>query len=192
MTRRYPEDWELRIVNRQRVRAVNTRLLQEILAWWLQRHFHAQRAKLWVHLVSARVMASMNEHFLRHHGSTDVITFDHSSLDHWAWSHAPSLTEAGEHAAAPHGRLFCGEMFVSIDDAIAQAKQFRSRWTSELARYVLHGLLHLAGYDDKQARSRRRMKREEDRLLRLAQRAFPLERLHKTAPAWRGSPPEKP
>ncbi|MGD0614216.1 MAG: rRNA maturation RNAse YbeY [Verrucomicrobiota bacterium] len=36
----------------------------------------------------------------------------------------------------------------------------------ELARYVIHGLLHLTGYDDRRPGDRRRMKLEEDRLLR--------------------------
>jgi len=46
-------------------------------------------------------------------------------------------------------------------------------------RYVVHGLLHLRGYDDRQPAARRQMKREEDRLLTQLARRFPFRRLGK-------------
>jgi len=38
---------------------------------------------------------------------------------------------------------------------------------AELARYMIHGLLHISGHDDKVSAARRKMKREENRLVRL-------------------------
>jgi probable rRNA maturation factor len=64
-----------------------------------------------------------------------------------------------------------------VDEAIAQARKYRCPWQSELARYVIHGALHLRGYDDKRAPSRSRMKREEERLLRLISSRFNLRKL---------------
>ena len=64
-----------------------------------------------------------------------------------------------------------------MDDAIAQAREFRTSWQSELARYVIHGVLHLRGYDDIRAADRRKMKREENRLLKEIARLFPLKEL---------------
>jgi len=70
-----------------------------------------------------------------------------------------------------------GEIFICIGDALAQARRFRTTWQSELVRYLVHGVLHLRGYDDRQPNRRRAMKREEDRLVRELARLFPLSKL---------------
>ncbi|PYJ97280.1 MAG: hypothetical protein DME23_16275, partial [Verrucomicrobia bacterium] len=61
--------------------------------------------------------------------------------------------------------------------AVAQARRFRTTWQSELVRYLVHGVLHLRGYNDRQPKFRRVMKREEDRLVRELTRLFPLSKL---------------
>ncbi|HEU0008355.1 MAG TPA: rRNA maturation RNase YbeY [Verrucomicrobiae bacterium] len=215
--------------NRQRVRLVDTRLLRRIARWALEEQFHAADYELGVHLVTAAEMARVNESFLDHEGSTDVITFDHREAS-GATSRVPSRRprpslrgptpgkasrETGPAAHEPGGRArrsaraaldtpdrrarsdapyhpfalqgrpapkhsggsVHGEIFLCLDDAVAQARQFGTGWQSELARYLLHGLLHLHGFDDSTPRARRRMKRQENRLLRLAQRQFSLRRL---------------
>jgi probable rRNA maturation factor len=58
-----------------------------------------------------------------------------------------------------------------------QAREFRTTWQGELARYVIHGLLHLCGHDDLSPKPRRKMKREENRLLRAVSKQFLLSRL---------------
>ncbi len=145
----------LQIRNRQRARAVNLPLLRQITRHLLTEHFHAAECELCIHFIAAREMACLNETFLQHEGSTDVITFDHSP-------HAPSPTHHALH----------GEIFISLDDAIAQARQFRTTWQSELTRYVIHGLLHLAGYDDLEPAARKKMKRAENRMLRAMEKKF--------------------
>jgi probable rRNA maturation factor len=104
-------------------------------------------------------MARINQTFLQHEGSTDVITFDYAENP------------------TSQGRTLHGEIFICIDDAIAQARQFRTSWQAELARYVIHGVLHLRGLDDIRAADRRKMKREENRLLKEVARRFPLSKL---------------
>lgn len=89
-------------------------------------------------------MARVNWKYLGHDGSTDVITFDHGSTR--------------EHLH--------GECFVCVADAVKQATEWRTTWSEELRRYVIHGLLHLAGYDDLEPKSRRFMKRKENALMR--------------------------
>jgi probable rRNA maturation factor len=108
-------------------------------------------------------MAQLNEKFLQHTGSTDVITFDY----------AEHGTRNTEHATRP----LDGEIFICIDDAKTQAREFRTSWQSELARYVIHGVLHLRGFDDIRTADRRKMKREENRLLKEIARLFPLSKL---------------
>ena len=106
-------------------------------------------------------MARINERFLQHEGSTDVITFDHAE---------PGGMLNG-------ARKLCGEIFICVDDAVAQARVFRTTWPAELVRYAIHGLLHLAGHDDHEPAARRLMKRAENRLLRLVAAQFPLREL---------------
>jgi len=131
----------LTFFNRQRTRKVNLLWLQGVAEAVLTRLGCA--AEVGIHLVGAREMARVNWQFLRHEGSTDVITFDHGST-----------------ADRLHG-----EMFISVADAVAQAREFGTMWRGELARYVIHGLLHLHGHDDLEPEKRRRMKRVEERLL---------------------------
>lgn len=143
----------LSIRNRQRVKPVNTPLLRRITLHVLREELGVVAFELGFHLVDAGEMAQVNETFLQHTGSTDVITFDHA-----------------EHPQ-PSSPVLHGEVFISIPDAIAQAGEFGTTWQSELVRYVIHGLLHLRGFDDLQPNLRREMKREENRLLtRVAQK----------------------
>jgi probable rRNA maturation factor len=61
--------------------------------------------------------------------------------------------------------------------AVAQSREFGTDWRAELVRYVIHGLLHLLGHDDREPAARRRMKRVESRLLRDIGRRFALSKL---------------
>lgn len=116
------------------------------------------------HFIPARRMARLNWHYLRHEGSTDILTFDHGSRP---------------------GHLL-GECFISVADAVEQAREFGTDWEQEVVRYVIHGLLHLAGYDDREPAARRRMKRVEDRLTRQLAPRFPVGQAPgKRAPAGR-------
>jgi probable rRNA maturation factor len=106
--------------------------------------------ELGFHFIAGVEMARINEQFLQHEGSTDVLTFDHGS-------------------SATH---LHGEIFISVPDALKQARQFKTTWQSEIVRYLIHGLLHLRGLDDLQPEKRREMKREENRLLRFVESRF--------------------
>ena len=143
---------DLVLTNRQRTRRVDIRSLRALVAAVLDDL--GIDAEIGIHLVSAREMAKVNWDFLRHEGSTDVITFDHSST-----------TE----------RLH-GELFISVADAVVQAEEFGTTWDEELARYVIHGLLHLLGHDDLEPAKRRVMKRRENRLVRKFAEKHPLAR----------------
>ena len=143
------------IKNRQRAIPVNTRLLRLITATLLTDFLNSEEFDLAVYIVRSREMARLNEKFLQHEGSTDVITFDYGDLP---------------------GHLH-GELFICIDDAIEQARQFRTSWPSELVRYIIHGILHLQGFDDIRPAARRKMKREENRRLMQLSRLCPLRKL---------------
>ncbi|HEX4264678.1 MAG TPA: rRNA maturation RNase YbeY [Verrucomicrobiae bacterium] len=153
----------LLIKNRQRTIPLNTRLLRTLTASLLKELLKIEQFDLAIHIVRAPEMARLNEQFLQHSGSTDVITFDYSE-------------DSKLKTQKPKPALQ-GEIFICIDDAIAQAREFRTSWQSEIARYVIHGILHLRGFDDIRAADRRKMKREENRLLKEVGRLFPLRKL---------------
>ena len=156
------------IRNRQKTRRVDRALLRRIVLWVCQATGPAPDCEICLHLVDATEMARVNKRYLNHEGSTDVITFDLGALaDH----------------ADEGGSAVAGEIFISIDDAVAQARVFGTTWQSELARYAIHGVLHLRGHDDLRPAARRIMKREENRVLRLVAKQFPLPRLGKPAAA---------
>jgi len=108
----------------------------------------------------------VNWQFLQHEGSTDVITFDHLEK---------------RKAKSGKQRKFHGELFICVNVAVKQAKEFKTSWQAELVRYVVHGVLHLLGYDDLQPALRRQMKREENRRMRWLARRFALAQLARPA-----------
>lgn len=89
----------------------------------------ASVTKVAVLIVSDRRMAGLHKQFCGVPGTTDVMTFQH------------------------------GEIVISADTAARQAPMFDSDLMSELQLYLLHGLLHLAGFDDVEPRQRKRMLR---------------------------------
>jgi probable rRNA maturation factor len=130
--------------------------------WLLEEALGLSAYELGIELISGREMARRNEEFLNHSGSTDVITFDYRE---------------GYEEGAGASRELAGDIWVSITDAEEQAREFETSWQEELARYIIHGVLHLRGFDDLEPSKRKEMKREENGLLRAARRAFDLARI---------------
>jgi len=152
------------IASRQRTKKINARFLKQIVSA-LFAELKIENAELGIRLVADAEMARVNRQFLQHEGSTDVITFDHLGSD------------CGLRTAdlALHG-----ELFICVDDAVAQSREFRTTWQAEVVRYVVHGVLHLLGHDDLKPAVRRKMKREENRLVRRLGAQFPLAQLSRT------------
>lgn len=148
---------ELVLNNRQRARALDRKFLKR-LTENLFDELQISDAQLGIHFVSANEMSRIHKQFMDIDGSTDVITFDHGSRP----------------PASIHG-----EIFISVQDAVAQAREFHTTWQSELTRYIVHGLLHLLAYDDLEGKARARMKREENRLVRALESKFNLRHLEK-------------
>ena len=137
------------VSNRQRDRRIDSRRLRTLVLAVLRET--GRSAELGVNLVPAGEMARLNRRFLQHEGSTDILTFDHGST-------------------ATH---LHGELFISVTDAVQQAREFQTTWTAEVARYVIHGVLHLCGHDDVKPAARRLMKREENRWVRRLEKVLP-------------------
>ena len=99
----------LLIKNRQHAKTVNTRLLKTLTKTLLEELLGLGDFDLVIYIVGATEMAQLNEKFLQHSGSTDVITFDYSDTEQ-----------------------LHGEIFICANDAVAQARQFaqhgRASW----------------------------------------------------------------
>lgn len=164
----------LEVSNRQNQRSIDTRLFKRIVRAFLERFPYAgatpwETFELEIHLVNPAEISSLNETWLHHHGPTDVITFDYSE--------------------PAQRRSLSGEIFVCVAEAVSQAKQFKQTWQSEVIRYVVHGLLHLAGFDDQTAKKRAEMKRAENHWMKALAREFDFREIAATTPRkanWRG------
>ncbi len=63
------------------------------------------------------------------------------------------------------GMDFAGEICVSVDFAASSAHKRNLPFAQELTLYLIHGWLHLAGFNDKTELDRKKMRKEETRLL---------------------------
>ena len=133
---------------------MNLPLLQEMTLALARELFPNRSRDLGVYFVGRKRMAELNARFVGHEGPTDVITFDYSE-----------------------GKKVHGEIFVCPDIALTQAKEFETTPQMELVRYLVHGLLHLRGYDDRTPAKRAKMKRAEDKWVRWAAKTFPCEKI---------------
>jgi rRNA maturation RNase YbeY len=155
------------IANRQRTKKINTQPPAPKENHWRivcgiencgsgTRHQSCRREK----------MALVNRGFLQHEGSTDVITFDHAEK------------RSGKRKS---GIKLHGELFICVDEAILQAKNFKTSWQSEIVRYIVHGVLHLLGHDDLKPAFAAQNETRGKRLVRRLARKFSLAQISRTA-----------
>lgn len=99
-------------------------------------------ADISVILIDAVRCRSINRRFLHHDYSTDVLSFPLESK--------PNLE---------------GEIYVNLDKAKQQARTYRTSFAEELARLVIHGTLHLVGFNDGTSVEKRKMRTAEEHYL---------------------------
>lgn len=81
-------------------------------------------------LADDSLLASLNERFKGRKGPTDVLSFPFDEED------------------------FLGEIYISLDRAKSQAARYNATENEEIKRLVVHGLLHLLGYNHRQMPAR--------------------------------------
>jgi probable rRNA maturation factor len=132
--------------NLQRKISVNVAALEKFAGSAVQQALQLHRRKetdlrklrqIFIWLISDRRMAILHRNFLGQSGPTDVLTFQH------------------------------GEIFISVDTARRQARAFGNSLLRELKLYIVHGLLHLHGFDDQIASEAHKMKSEQERILKI-------------------------
>jgi probable rRNA maturation factor len=145
------------VSNRQRQKRVDLRHLRRILRHLLAELLERETFELGLYLVGETAIARANYNYLGHKGTTDVITLDYCEPERPEW--------------------LAGDIFVCVPIAVNQARTFKTNWQHEVVRYIVHGLLHLLGYNDHTAEDRKKMRRQETRLLQKLAVAFNLNRL---------------
>jgi rRNA maturation RNase YbeY len=81
----------------------------------------------------------LNKQYLNHDTYTDIITFDYSEKN-----------------------ILHGDLCISIDRLVENAEKYKFSFDEELRRVLVHGILHLCGYKDKQNADKQLMKQKEE------------------------------
>ncbi len=89
-------------------------------------------------------LLEINKTYLSHDYYTDVITFNYNE-----------------------DNIVSGDIFISIDRVKENSSQFSDKFENELKRVMVHGVLHLLGYEDKSPKQEKAMRKREDEALNL-------------------------
>ena len=93
---------------------------------------------------SDKEILRINKLYLNHDYYTDIITFDYSEK----------------------GRVG-GDLFISLDTVKTNSEKFKTAYIDELHRVMIHGILHLCGFDDKTSAKSKIMRAKENEALEL-------------------------
>jgi probable rRNA maturation factor len=147
--------WEIDIVSRQSAHPVNTDLLQTAVAAVLQQEKLCS-AIISISIVDNSEIHRINRQYLQHDYPTDVISFQLGFDDSDS-----ALTDCDSDTPLAAGAAIEGEIIASAEMAAQMASSGHWSADAELALYVVHGLLHLCGYDDLTPTDRSLMKSRE-------------------------------
>jgi probable rRNA maturation factor len=142
MTRRL----NIRIDNRNKKFRLNEVLLKRAALEVLKDVRMPRLAELEIILLSDRAIRPLNKKYKDADRPTDVLSFN---ID-----------------ACEFGRGKCfGEIFISTDMALKNSKAYGTTFENELALYIIHGILHLSGYEDYTAKDKLRMSKKQEIIL---------------------------
>lgn len=91
-------------------------------------------------------LLEINQKFLQHDTYTDIVTFPLGDI---------------------HSKIISGEIYISIERIMENAAKFSTPFETELNRVLIHGILHLMGYEDHTDEEKRQMRAKEDYYLSL-------------------------
>lgn len=120
----------------------------ERLVHYVVEHEGGTLIHLNVVLTDHQTVRELNRSYLDHDYNTDVLAF----------SLADTTSDSDENTVE-------GEVYVDLDTANERHEEFDTTFERESYRYVVHGLLHLLGYDDASQSEREEMRIREDRYL---------------------------
>jgi len=135
----------IQIANSQRLARLDRKTLRVLCRRLLAEH--GLEADLSLGYVDNAAIRELNRRFLLRDEPTDVLAF-------------PLRGGPG-----PAEDTLLGEVVVSVEAAIAEARTRKIPVATEIALYTAHGVLHLLGYDDHTPSQKRRMRLHERRAL---------------------------
>jgi len=94
---------------------------------------------------SDKYLVKLNNQYLKHNTLTDILTFDYST----------------------DPESIHGEIYISIQRVKENAARFNESFDEELHRVIIHGVLHLTGYNDKSTTDKALMREKEEAYLSL-------------------------
>ena len=103
------------------------------------KHFKHKKAQLDVIFCVDNYLKKINVKYLNHDYFTDVISFDYSEK-----------------------KIIKGDIFISIDRVKENASRFGVSFNDELFRVIIHGVLHLCGFNDKTVEEKKEMRKQEN------------------------------
>lgn len=136
-------------------------------------------AELSILLTDNNGIQELNKKYLKKNKPTDVLSFPMWEIPLSVASECPpplSPSKGGQAHLSPSGggqgedaycsRILLGDIVISVETAKTQAKENSVTLGQEMARLLIHGILHLLGFDHEKGRKEAlRMKKEEERLL---------------------------
>lgn len=140
------QDASIVVKNLNKKFKLNERFIKKITEDVLDILKKSRGTKLEIVFLSDKEIRSLNRKYKRRDAATDVLSFELGDL---------------------------GEIIISSDTALKNSAIFHTSFEEEIILYVIHGILHLFGYDDETVRERKRMSKKEDVVLKaLCQEKF--------------------
>ncbi|MGB0654332.1 MAG: rRNA maturation RNase YbeY [Pirellulales bacterium] len=155
------------LCNRQRKTAVCSKTLKRLLLVAMDA-LGMTDSDISLAIVDDKAIAVLHETWLGISGPTDVLSFDLSSSEH---------AKTSQHGKR-HG--IHGEIIASAETALREARVYSWSSEHELTYYLIHGLLHLVGYDDQTPSERISMRRKERAMMKVIGLPSPPRRRPKT------------
>lgn len=106
--------------------------------------FNLKEGNISVIFCSDSYLLEMNKKYLDHNYFTDIITFNYNS-----------------------NNIISGDIFISVETVNRNSSFYDVTFKHELLRVIIHGILHLIGFDDANEMLQKKMREEEDKALSL-------------------------
>lgn len=148
----------IEITNRQKLLVIDRKAVRSIVRTTLQAE-QVEAASISIAILDNPSIHELNRQYLQHDYETDVLSFSLSDDEE------PGEFVAGQPRGA--GRTIEGEVIVSAEMAISMAVDYGWSAWDELTLYLVHGLLHLCGYDDLTEEELPVMRRREQEIFEL-------------------------
>lgn len=134
------------IVNLQRKVKIDAKDYSPFVASIVESVDEADNGSFSVAFVSDTRMKELNAFFRGKDATTDVLSFPHEP-DEFEQNTGSGLSLSDEEHSDSSGAEFLGDIVISVEQAARQAIENKLTLDREIKQLILHGLLHLCGYD---------------------------------------------